>query len=388
MTAYNRASAAVAGLIFASVLSSTLLIPAVRPLLALQAPGNESAAHAFMSLNLLGGILGAPLLLRSCARALSPSRMVALFATLDALLLAALAVGGPLWLLLTVRTLQGAVNLAAIALLLGAAPARGPHGARYGVLGSMLMLGVACGAPVGTLLLRLGPRAPLFGGAVLEAAVALIVPFAGLSALAGERPTTRALPWVGMLWVFAERLAIGLFVVTFAFHARQCLARTDADVGLAISCFMLPFVAAVYPAGRACDRIGAGRVAVLGLTVYGVAWLCLADAGAAQVWILMPVLGLASSAVFAAAMRESGAAESTRARVAAMSALNSAGGLGMLIGTALAGILSAVLRAHGEAPHEAHALVFRIAGGFQLGASLVTLALLTLEQRLARSVRS
>ena len=70
-----------------------------------------------------------------------------------------------------------------------------------------------------------------------------------------------------------------------------------------------------------------------------------------------------------------------------MSALNAAGNLGMLLGTALAGILSALLRARGAGADTAHTLVFYIGGGVSLSVAAVTLSGALLAPRVARSVR-
>jgi MFS family permease len=191
-----------------------------------------------------------------------------------------------------------------------------------------------------------------------------------------------------MLWAFTERLAVGLFVVTFALHAKSCLGVSDQYVGWLISAFMLPFVLAVYPAGRLSDRVGATPVAAAGLTLYGFCWLALSDASAAEAPTVLMLLGASSAAVFAAGLRISGAAPDVTTRIAAMSALNSAGSLGMLVGTAAAGIISAVLRRHGAGPHHAHMLVLQLAGAAQLCTAAATAAMVFMQRRSPRLVRS
>jgi len=76
------------------------------------------------------------------------------------------------------------------------------------------------------------------------------------------------------------------------------------------------------------------------------------------------------------------------ARIAAMSGLSSAGSLGMLLGTALAGIASAAFRAHGQPAPAAHSLIFVVGGVAQLAVATSTFALATFAPRLARSIRS
>jgi MFS family permease len=381
-----------ASLVFGSVLSGTLLIPALRPFMALRAPGNESATHAFMSLSLLGAVVAAPFVSRLSRAVGNTTLLVTTLALLDAASLAWLSIATNLHVLLAVRTLQGALNLSVLSLLMGAAPSGDARrlGARYGLLGAAVMLGVALGAPLGSLCLRFGPAAALRFGALVEVVVAIGLPFAGLlnARVRATAAAPSALPWVPMLWAFTERLAVGLFVVTFAFHAKSCLGVSDQYVGWLLSAFMLPFVVTVYPAGRLSDRVGPTPIAVAGLTLYGFCWLALGAASVSEAPVVLLLLGTSSAAVFAAGLRISGGVPDVTTRIAAMSALNSAGSLGMLVGTATAGILSAVLRRHGAGPHAVHDLVLHLAGAAQMSAAVVTAAMVLLQRRSLRLVRS
>lgn len=392
MTASKRAQHSLTLLVFGSVLSSTLLIPAVRPFMALRAPGNDSATHAFMALSLAGAVVAAPFVSRLSRASRNTVRLSVVVALLDAAVLCWLSYAQDLRLLLGLRALQGALNLTLLSLLLGAAPAQDGQrlGARYGWLGAAMMSGVALGAPLGSLCLRLGASGPLRVGALLELAVAAAIPLAGLLTPAPRISTSSlaSLPWRPMLWAFAERSAVGLFVVTFALHARNCLGISDEQVGWMLSAFMVPFVLATYPAGAISDRFGAEAVAIAGLTLYGCAWLLLTIAGVHQLVPLLMLLGVSSAAVFAAGLRVGGSASNVATRIAAMSALNSAGSLGMLCGTAAAGIISAALRSRGAASHSAHELVLQLAGATQLLAAALTAALFLFQRRSVRLVRS
>jgi MFS family permease len=387
MTLHRRALLSVTLLVVSSVLSSTLLIPGVRAFVAWAAPGNDRAAHTFMALGLLGGVVGGPFVVKLAQRTRRLSLLATVLAVLDALLLFALAARPPLAVLLAVRTLQGALNLGLLSLLLGAAPLRaGERGSGSGALGVAVMLGVALGAPLGTLCLRLGPAGPVLVGAALELVVAAALPFVALSAAEPARRGADALPWAPMAWVFAERLAIGLFVVTFSLHARSCLGASDSEIGLRITAFMGAFVLCVYPAAALSDRVGATSVATLGLLVYGFAWLALPAVDMRGTVLLMPVLGATSACAYAAAMRCAVSSQRSGSRIAAMSGLNSAGALGMLCGTVVAGIISAAYGASGM--HTAHERVLQLAGGFQIVAALSTAALISIARRQVRPMRS
>ena len=382
---------ATAALAFASVLSGTLLIPVVRPIMHWVAPGNESATHAFMAFNLLGGVVAAPIIARIARRATSPATLVAAMALADGALLLLIASGLPLSAMLIVRTIQGALNIGVLSTLMGATRSgvAAKRGARYGLLGMAMMLGVALGAPLGTACLSLGLSVPILASAALNLAVALSVRLARLEPQSEPNSAlvAKVTLWRPALWVFAERFSVGLFVVTFALHVRACLGTSDARNGLLLTAFLVPFALAVYPAGRIADRLEGRSFAALGLCVYGVGFLLLRVATESQLLLLMPTLGLASAVIFASAMREVASVDNSQSRVVAMSILNSAGNLGMLLGTAIAGIVSATLRAHGGSLHSAHALVFGIGGAVPLGIASLTLGALVIAQRGARSVR-
>jgi MFS family permease len=377
-------------LAFMCVLSGTLLIPAVRPFMAWAAPGNESAAHAFMALNMLGAVLAAPVILKLTSKVSSPARLIAFLALADGLLLGSLTFGLPLHVLLVIRALQGAVNVGALSVLLGTAPTGegAGRGSRYGVLGAAMTLGVAAGAPLGTLCLTFGARGPVFAGALLLFAVAALVPQLAIERVVPVPGTWRSVPVSPMAWVFAERFAIGLFVVTFSFHARACLDLPDSRIGLLLTAFLVPFALCVYPAGVLTDRWGSRLVAMLGLVAYGGAFLALPAVSARGMLALMLLLGWSSAAVFAAAMREAAKGASVAARIAAMSGLSSAGSMGMLLGTATAGIASSLLRAHGNSAETTHSFVFVVGGAAQFLVAALTFALAPLAPRLPHSIRS
>ena len=145
-------------LTFGSVLSGTVLIPAGRPFFAAVFPGHESSLHAFMSINMLGAIIGAPGLAWLADRTGARKTLMVSLALLDALLLAVMASGPGLATLLGLRLVQGAANVGALSLLLGGIrPTAGRgHGRAFGAAAAAMIAAVAFGGPVGTLLLRSG----------------------------------------------------------------------------------------------------------------------------------------------------------------------------------------------------------------------------------------
>jgi AAHS family 3-hydroxyphenylpropionic acid transporter len=364
----------VALLIFSAVLSGTLLIPAVRPFMAGIAPGSDGAAHAFVSLNLLGGMLGAPLLGWLADRSGARRSLLAALAALDGMLLLLCAARPPLAIVLVARGLQGAANMGALSLLLAGLRGHGSgrEGRTMGLAGSAMIAAVAVGAPLGALLLGRGEQAPIIAAGLLALAVA-----GGSLALSPPPAPVRASvsPWsllgrpqllrLPVLWIAVERFAVGCLVVTFSLHARDRLGLDGRAAGFLLSWFVVPFALAVYPLGRFGDRLGRAALVAGGFGAYGLGLIVLGRVPAALLPVLLLCLGLASAFIYAPSLCWAGALAPRGLRATAMALLNAAGGLGMLLGTALAGVLGAQLRRRGWGAG-AHEVIFALAGLVQL----------------------
>ena len=168
----HRRTWRVAALVFGTMLSSTLLIPAVRSYVALRHGGQDSVMHAFMSVNMLGAIIGAPLLSAFADRTGRRRSLAVTLLYLDGLLLWACAAPLPSEVVLGLRGLQGAANVAGLSLLLSAVRGSGPgHGKAMGMAGAAIIVAVACGSPIGTLVLSWSSLASLLVGGALQVVV-------------------------------------------------------------------------------------------------------------------------------------------------------------------------------------------------------------------------
>jgi MFS family permease len=376
-----RDAAPTTALVFANVLSGTLLIPAVRPFFAAVAPGHEGGMHAFMALNMLGAVLGAPLFARLADRTGAQRFLAMGLAVLDAELLLAMAFAPSVGVILALRLVQGATNLAALSLLLsrvGTAP-RAASGGAFGAAAGVMIAAVAAGSPVGTFALGFGARAPLLAAAFLMLVVAAgswawappatprRVPRLGLFALARRAPLVRA----AAVWLGVERFAVGGFVVTFSVYAHERFWLSNAAVGALFSAFVVPFALASFPLGRLADVGRRAEIVAAGLLIYGCCFIALA---AAPLPALAPVLvltGLASAAIYGPSLCLAATATPSFERATAMALVNAAGCLGMLLGTATAGVVAVSLRAAGWS-WGAHRAVLALVGFVVLGTLLLT----------------
>ena len=170
------------------------------------------------------------------------------------------------------------------------------------------------------------------------------------------------------LLAFAERFTVGCFVVTFSLYANHVRHLSDSQTGLHYSLFLVPFALATYPFARGTDRFPRGTMMTVGGVLYGVAFLTFGfTSGAALVAALM-FAGLSSAMVYGPSLccvaRVGGGGE----RATSMALFHAAGCLGMLLGPAVAGIASALMRNAGVADPTRYSAVFILAGFAQLAA--------------------
>lgn len=371
-----RAHWVVSPLVLGNVLAGTMLIPAVRPFFAAVHGGSEGAMHAFFSVNMLGAALGAPLLSSLADRTGQRRRLAVLLGLVDALLLLACALPLPVGLVLGFRFLQGAATVGALSVVMGLAREESSgegHGGTMGAIGGSVVAAIALGAPLGTLLLKAGPLAPLWASAAVSAVVAggcLALPEGGAPAPRGrmrrllqENPALR-LP---ALFVGAERFAVGCFVVTFSLYAHGALGLSDARIGMLFSWFLVPFALASWPMGLLAGRVAREKLLAAGGLVYGLSFLALGQVGAGALAPVLFLAGLASAALYSPSLCLAAELAPPALRGTSMGLLNAAGSVGMMLGTATGGMLSAGLMRADFGRVEASAWVFRLAGAALLG---------------------
>jgi len=321
--------AVAAVLVFLAMLSSTLLIPAVRPFFAAHHPTAEGGLFLFMSVNMLGAIIGAPLL-GALADAMGKRWLVLVAAAVvDGAFLFLCSLPLDLGLVLALRCVQGAANVAAVSLLMGLTTSRGVP-----VAGGATIAAIAIGAPLGTVLLRFGPEVPLQVGAMLPLVVAVAVGALQPSAPVGtpRRKSLRSV-WSAApagIFVFAERLAIGLFIVPFSL---LCHDVRGFDEGPLFSAFLVPFAIAT----AAWSRLRAPPVAsvVVGAVAYAIGLVAAARVDVFAGLVVVLILGgVGAAGVYAPALRSVARLVPADRVGAAMGLVNALGALGMGLGGA------------------------------------------------------
>lgn len=355
--------------VFFQMLPATLVAPAIRPLFERLHGGDETAMHAFMAVNMLGGLLAAPWLGAWADRGGRLARGVAWLAAIDALLLGLLTLPLGAVPTLVIRCLEGAAHVGAASLLLTLASSLRRtlgDGRAMGWAGAGLMGAIALGSAAGGALVVFDCRLPFWGGALLSLAVALWASRATLPGLERARPSAAPAGLCRSLAVpisaaFLERFTVGCLVVTFGLFVHRGHGLSDAAVGYLFSAFTLPFAALMYPVGRLGERLPRALLLGTGTLLYGAALMGLAHAPTGLLPVLMGTAGVASALVFSPTLCYAATLGGESQRGRAMALLNAAGCLGMLMGPVFAGLLAGLLRSPAD-PCAGYRAVFLTSG--------------------------
>lgn len=364
--------------VFLQMLPATLVAPAIRPLFAQLHDGVEGPMHAFMSLNMLGGILATPLIAR-WLRSPRPERWLRGLALADCALLFAVAAPIPTALALGLRTLEGAAHIGASTMLLARAAAFKPvigAGRAMGLAGGAVMMAVALGSGFGGLLVALRPEAPFWVGAGLALLTAFAAPLVYSAKLAAEpgaaAPSRTRSPEIARADVlgpltaaFVERCTVGMIIVSFALFATRVHGITDRGVGILYSLLTLPFALLMYPASRLGDRIPRASLLGAGALLYGTALASLAVAPAAWLSVSMLAAGIASALMYGSVLCYAATLVDAADRPRMMAWINMTGAFGMMVGPAIGGVLATWARVDGD-PGAGYRLVFMAAGALSV----------------------
>jgi MFS family permease len=368
---------------FFTLVPVTLLVPGLRELVVIAHGGTDGDAHAFMTVNMLAGMLAVPVVMRFQRRWADLRGWVAAALALDALVFAAMYRAPSLPVLLVLRGIDGALHLPAVTLLMVAANRQAGvrRGGPLGALATAIMLGVAVGSPLGGWLVE-----RLAGGVYLAGAV-LLLAAAGLAARMGPVPAPAVAPrsryawnrrsaetWVPLAYAFLDRFSIGIFVSTFTLFLARVHAVSPSRRGLLIALFMLPFAALCWPAGRLADRIGWFVPMITGNLLFGLTFASYGVVPTALLPVVMVASGVFSALMFApnlvliSDLARRGDGEGL------FGAFQVAGSLGFLAGPIAGGILVTVTRGAHDAP--AYRTIFALVGFLELllaAGSFVTL---------------
>ena len=331
----------------------TLLVPGLRELVQVAHGGCAAAAHAFMTVNMVSGIVAVPLVMRLQRRTGSVRVWVSSLLAVDAIVFLAMRAAPDLNSLMLLRAIDGALHLPAITLLMVAANRlAGPRrGGSLGLLGSSLMIGVAIGSPLGGFLVDRSPSLVYVVGAIVFLVAAGIALGIALPREEQVRQPSRQyawntqirLAWVPLSYAFMDRFVIGVFVSTFTLFLGDVHHASGSQRGLLMALFLVPFALLCWPAGRLADRFGWYRPLVISNVLFGVVFATYARVPFSFLPVLMVLSGVLSALMFAPNLLLTSEV-ARRAGEGVFGAFQIAGSVGFLIGPALGGVLVSTLR--------------------------------------------
>ncbi len=178
---------------------------------------------------------------------------------------------------------------------------------------------------------------------------------------------------VPTLFIGAERFVVGCFVVTFSLYAHDVLDLSDARIGALYSWFLVPFALLTWPMGLLTAGVDRGVVLGAGALLYGVCFLLLGSVTGWALPVVLALAGVASAAVYTPSLCVVTERAPYSMRSVAMGLANAGGTLGMLLGTATAGIFTMVMSGRGAAQADVYRWVFQLAGSVQLAVLFIGL---------------
>ena len=331
----------------------TLPIAVLRPLVQERFAVSELLTSLFMSINMVGAVLAAPLAGALADRFGRRREMIAAALVVDAACLLALTLPISFELFMAVRFFEGCAHIFALSLLLAVAAGSRPEGQKgrvMGTLGAGITLGVALGAPLGGVIGRVDPLRPLLvgSGIVLGAAVIAWLVLRETATVA-ERPslsrivaTLRRQPLLlaPLAFAFADRFTVGFYTTTFSLFLSRIHAVPAPRIGLLIAAFMLPFALLSYPFGRLSERRSPVWMVCVGSLFYGVGTVLVGFWPLDSLALLMFSVGIASAVMFVPSMVLTTDAAPDEIRGTALGAFNAAGSLGFIVGPVTGGLVS------------------------------------------------
>jgi predicted MFS family arabinose efflux permease len=376
------------------ILPVTLVVPVLKTFVQDRFQVGVRATTLFMSVNMVGAVLAAPLA-GAISDRLGRRRPLILWAlVLDAALLALLPLAPSYGVLLGLRAVEGMAHIFALSLVLAMAAdvarERG-SGRIMGAVGATLTLGVALGAPLGGRLGNLDGRLPLWvgGGLSLIAALWCLWFLRDTRQLRRSPSLGKALALVfgnrllavPLVFALVDRFTVGFFITAFPLYVQNVLGRTPAATGMLLSFFLLPFALLCYPMGRLADRGSRTLLIGGGSILYGACVVLVGEVGEDLLPVLMVALGVTSSVMFVPTLMLTGELAGPEHKATAMGGFNTAGSLGFLVGAIVAGEIIERVSAS-PAAADGYTAAFWCAGFAEIACVLLTLpALLRIDRQ-------
>ncbi len=377
-----RVSVALCGVLFFSMLPVTMMVPVLKEIVSERFGAGTFGTHFFMSINMIGAILTAPVTASLADRAAQRKTvlLIALIFNLTTLTLMPLADSFALFM--TLRFFEGAFHVLAVSTIMACAadwadPQR--KGRQMGMMGASLIFGTACGAPLGGMIGQSNPMM-VFGLGVVCVGLGAVLTFALVRDAPGRAQSTRFADTIGLLrtrrtllvpyaFSFVDRFCVGVIVSSFVLFLGEAHGYSPAQRGGLLALFLFPFAILCYPAGRLADRYGRSVLMIAGNAAFGLAFAAYGIAPQSWLPALMLASGVFSAMFFSPNLAMCGDLAPPHQRAAAFAGFNMAGSLGFLCGPLVGGTIHR-LATPSLGSLRAYSLAFALAGVVVLGCAL------------------
>ncbi|MCR9095516.1 MAG: MFS transporter [bacterium] len=389
MEAPARAHIALMGLLAVSIMMPvTLPVPILRELVGERFAVSELLTSLFMSINMIGAAIAAPIAGALADRIGKRRPLVIGALVVDALCFVAMSLDTSFPVFLGIRFIEGCAHIFALSLLLSISASLGGEDGRgftMGMTGAGMMLGVAIGAPIGGVLGREDVLRPLMTGAGLLVGAALLASFALLDPKSTESRPGASEIWQAikrhrsmiapLVFAFADRFTVGFYTTTFSLFASGLHGADPPQVGMWIAVFMLPFALLSFPFGVLADRLSKTALLCGGSAIYGVLTASLGFWPTEWIAPGMAIIGMSAAVMFVPSMLMTTDLTPPEIRSTALGAFNTAGSLGFILGPLTGGFVSDTVRAsHGAAA--GYQAAFVVAGAAEMLCVAVSLPFL------------
>ena len=366
----------------------TLPVPVLRELVGERFAVSEFATSLFMSVNMIGALLMAPLAGAFSDRWGRKRSLLVVALAVDAGCFFGLAAPVPFWGFLAIRFVEGCAHITALSVLLMLASRALPaehRGRAMGAVGGSMMIGVALGAPLGGFLGQSSTLLPLYVGGALALIAALLAAATvaddseyderpGMSAIVTALRTHPRL-CIPLAFAFADRFTVGFFTTTFSLYARRIHSLSPAEIGMSIAIFMIPFAILSYPFGRMAERVSIPVLLCGGSVIYGLGTAAVGFVGPPELYGLMFAIGISAAVMFVPSMIMTTQIAPDEIRATALGAFNAAGSLGFIIGPLAGGAISQLVAADWGWP-SGYQAAFIVAGVAEMLCVVITLPFL------------
>ncbi len=392
----------VAALLVLTALPDAMVVPLLEELLVDRYDVGPGAAHAFLSVNLIGGLCAVPLL-GLAARWRRPILAVAMASIADAGLLAAMWMPIGFAPTIALRAMEGVADVMVFAVvfdLVGHLGRRQGVGLRFGFAAALLSVALGSGAILGGVIVRLeggdqAARIVYLVGAGACLAAGLLAWFTrdrlrrieGVTGADEPRPTAIGSParapfWPLLLIAGSDRAAGGLLTGTLGLFLAEAIGLGPAIRGLLVGSVLLLMGFGAVPAGWFADRCGDLRTRFTGAVAFavGIAVLPLAAAGLPFLMIDAVVIGVGGAVLLPTSLSM---LDRLHGGLVGMGGFRAAGDVGFLIGVVAAGLLVERLvgDAGGSDATSAYTAVFVGFGGVHLAITAISLPVLAAADR-------